>query len=43
MEALFLAYFVDGRDLFDQTTLAQVAVGAGLDWTEVDALLAGDS
>src|SRR4051794_22525658 len=42
-EALFLAYFTDGRDLSDRATLAEVAAGAGLDRAEVDELLAGDA
>ena len=42
VEALFLAYFTDGRDLSDRATLAEVAAGAGLDRAEVDDLLAGD-
>lgn len=42
VEALFLAYFTEGRDLSDQATLAEVAAGAGLDRAEVDELLAGD-
>ena len=42
VEALFLAYFTDGRDLSDRATLAEVAAGAGLDRAEVDELLAGD-
>ena len=36
VEALFLAYFTDGRDLSDRATLAAVAAAAGLDrarWT----------
>ena len=43
VEALFLAYFTDGRDLSDRATLAEVAAEAGLDRAEVDELLAGDS
>ena len=43
VEALFLAYFTDGRDLSDRATLAEVAAGAGLDRAEVDELLAGDA
>ena len=31
VEALFLAYFTDGRDLSDRVTLAEIATGAGLD------------
>ncbi len=42
VEALFRAYFTDGRDLSDRATLAAVAVGGGLDAEEVGALLAGD-
>ncbi len=42
VEALFLAYFTDGRDLSDRATLADVAAGAGLDRAEVDELLAGE-
>src|SRR3954451_796728 len=41
-EALFLAYFTEGRDLSDRQTLVEVAVGAGLDRAEVDELLVGD-
>ncbi|MBX9623318.1 MAG: DsbA family oxidoreductase [Gemmataceae bacterium] len=43
VEALFKAYFTDGRDMNDRATLAEVAAGAGLDRAEVDALLAGDA
>jgi predicted DsbA family dithiol-disulfide isomerase len=42
-EALFRAYFTEGRDLSDRATLAEVAVGAGLDRSEVDELLEGDT
>src|SRR3954451_16578024 len=42
VEALFLAYFTDGRDLSDRATLAEVAAGAGLDRAEVGELLEGD-
>ncbi len=42
VEALFLAYFTDGRDLSDQVTLAEIAAGAGLDRAEADELLSGD-
>jgi predicted DsbA family dithiol-disulfide isomerase len=42
VEALFLAYFTDGRDLSDRVTLAEIAAGSGLDRAEVDGLLAGD-
>lgn len=41
-EALFQAYFTDGRDLCDRNTLAEVAAGGGLHRSEVDELLAGD-
>jgi predicted DsbA family dithiol-disulfide isomerase len=43
VEALFMAYFTDGRDLSDRATLATVAAGAGLNRSEVDELLAGDT
>ncbi len=42
VEALFLAYFTDGRDLSDRGTLADVAAGAGLNRAEIDEMLAGD-
>jgi predicted DsbA family dithiol-disulfide isomerase len=42
VEALFLAYFTDGRDLSDRATLAAIAAETGLDRAEVDGLLAGD-
>ena len=42
VEALFKAYFTDGRDLSDRATLAALAVEGGLDAKEVDELLAGD-
>jgi predicted DsbA family dithiol-disulfide isomerase len=43
VEALFKAYFTEGRDLSDRATLAAVAVEAGLDAKEVDDLLSGDA
>ena len=43
VEALFLAYFTDGRDLSDRATLAEIAAGCGLDRAEVDGVLAGDA
>jgi predicted DsbA family dithiol-disulfide isomerase len=42
VEALFKAYFTDGRDLSDRATLAAVAVESGLNAREVTELLAGD-
>jgi predicted DsbA family dithiol-disulfide isomerase len=42
VEALFQAYFTDGRNLSDRATLAEIASRAGLDRAEVDELLAGD-
>jgi predicted DsbA family dithiol-disulfide isomerase len=42
VEALFVAYFTDGRDVSDRATLAGIAAGVGLDRAEVDELLAGD-
>ena len=41
-EALFQAYFVEGRDLSSAEELADIAVGAGLAPERVRALLAGD-
>jgi predicted DsbA family dithiol-disulfide isomerase len=41
VEALFRAYFTDGRDLSDRATLAAVAGGSGLDPGEVNELLSG--
>jgi predicted DsbA family dithiol-disulfide isomerase len=42
VEALFKAYFTDGRDLSERVTLGAVAAEGGLDANEVDDLLAGD-
>ena len=42
VEALFLAYFTEGRDLSDRATLAEIAAGAGLDRAEVNELLEVD-
>src|SRR4051794_9180063 len=42
-DALFTAYFTDGRDLSDRTTLSAVAGEAGLDRAEVDEFLAGEA
>lgn len=42
VEALFRAYFQDGRDIGDATTLAAIAAGAGLDRGAVAAMLAGE-
>ena len=42
VEALFQAYFTDGRDLSDRATLAAIAAEAGLDRANVNELLAGD-
>jgi predicted DsbA family dithiol-disulfide isomerase len=43
VEALFRAYFTDGRDLSDRATLAAVAVAGGLGEGEVNDLLSGES
>ncbi len=40
-EALFKAYFVEGRDVGDHAVLADVAAGAGLDRDGVASFLAG--
>lgn len=42
VEALFRAYFTDGRNLSDRATLVDVAATAGLGRTEAEGLLAGD-
>ncbi len=42
VEALFKAYFSEGRDLSDRAAFAAVAVGGGIDRADVDELLAGD-
>lgn len=42
VEALFLAYFTDGRDLSDRATLAEIAAGSGLGRAEVDEMLGSD-
>src|ERR1700749_2364938 len=43
VEALFQAYFIDGRDLSDRCTLASVAAGVGLDPAELNERLEGDT
>jgi predicted DsbA family dithiol-disulfide isomerase len=42
VEALFRAYFTDGRDIGDHTTLIQIATSAGLDHNAVATMLAGE-
>ncbi len=42
MEAVFKAYFIEGRDIGDAAVLADCAVQAGLDRAAVTAFLAGD-
>jgi predicted DsbA family dithiol-disulfide isomerase len=42
LEALFRAYFLDGRDIGDRAELAEVAADAGLDRDEAADYLAGD-
>ena len=39
VEALFLAYFTDGRDISNRQTLLDVVAGAGLDRVKVEGLL----
>jgi predicted DsbA family dithiol-disulfide isomerase len=41
VEALFRAFFLDGRDIGDRAVLAAVAAPAGLDPERVEAFLAG--
>ncbi|MGH6718535.1 MAG: DsbA family protein, partial [Alphaproteobacteria bacterium] len=43
VEALFRAYFEDGRDIGDDATLIAVAVDAGLTETAATGALAGDA
>jgi len=43
VEVLFRAYFLDGRDLTDPATLADIAAEAGLNRAEMAELLAGDA
>jgi predicted DsbA family dithiol-disulfide isomerase len=42
VEALFQAYFIEGRDISDSPTLLNVATGAGLDRSRAEALLDGN-
>ena len=42
-EAIFRRYFVEGADLTDKATLADIAQEAGLDRDEIAAYLAGDA
>lgn len=42
VEALFRAYFVEGRDIGNVETLAQVAAQAGLERAETEAFLSSD-
>lgn len=43
VSALFKAYFVDGRDIGDNATLAEIAGECGLDAAMTATLLAGDA
>ena len=42
VDGLFAAYFVEGRDIGDRTTLTDIAAGAGLDAATVAAFLDTD-
>jgi predicted DsbA family dithiol-disulfide isomerase len=42
VEAIFRAYFTEGRDICDLPTLATIAVDAGLPRDKVDEILRGD-
>src|ERR1700722_11740464 len=42
VEAVFRAYFVEGRDIRQTTVLLDVAAGAGLDRGRAEAVLSGD-
>jgi predicted DsbA family dithiol-disulfide isomerase len=39
VEALFRAYFTEGRDISQRQTLLDVVADAGLDWTKAEAVL----
>jgi predicted DsbA family dithiol-disulfide isomerase len=41
--ALFRAYFIEGKDIGDRATLADIAEGAGLERALIEALLDGDA
>ncbi|MEP6826478.1 MAG: DsbA family oxidoreductase, partial [Aestuariivirga sp.] len=43
VEALFLAYWRDGKDVGDQRVLAEVATAAGMDGKEIAILLSQDT
>ena len=43
VEALFRAYFIDGKDVGDASVLTALALEAGMDGALVELLLAGDS
>ncbi|WP_422923943.1 DsbA family oxidoreductase [Singulisphaera sp. PoT] len=42
VEAIFRAYFIEGRDISNASTLLDIAADAGLDRGRAEALLAGD-
>ena len=42
VEALFLAYFTEGRDISNRTTLIDVVAAAGLDCNRAEAVLKND-
>jgi predicted DsbA family dithiol-disulfide isomerase len=42
VEALFRAYFIEGRDLGDRWVLANIAAESGLDQAEIEGFLASD-
>jgi predicted DsbA family dithiol-disulfide isomerase len=42
VEALFRAYFIEGRDISKQQAVIGVVAEAGLDWEKAEALLRGD-
>ena len=43
VEALFRAFFLEGKDLTSADTLAEIALGAGLDTGDVKAFLASEN
>jgi predicted DsbA family dithiol-disulfide isomerase len=42
IEAIFRAYFVEGKDIGDKAVLVELAVGAGIRRERAEALLASD-
>jgi len=43
VEALFRAFFIEGKDLTSRETLAEITIGAGLDRNDVNAFLSSEN